>query len=421
MSADLDTPLTIVTCDAHIGPRLIEDLRPYCPAGDLDAFDEFAVSVQAHREDVYRRMPTRSNAQFSRNRKTAGHYDPAARRRDMDYDGVAAEIIFHGSQNEEPIPFGTFVVFLPPTSDDLGQVALGRHIYNQWLADFCRTAPHRHIGLAQLPMWDVDAAIAELEWAAAAGLRGVNFPAPGKGLAPYNHPQWEPFWAACADLAMPLTTHSGSGNPEEWIGREANALMSIESGGWFSRRAMHQMIFGGVFERHPKLKLVLTEQPGDWFASTMRELDSAYLAHSAAFADQVPRMPSEYAREHVAIGASFLANFEAHDAIEHGYAHQVMWGSDYPHMEGTFQRPDIDGDPSVGKVAMRGAFHDVAPEHVAAMAGLNACRVYGLDTAALGREAVRISAPTQRDLSQPVDEIPPIASKFAFRKLGAWA
>ena len=93
---------------------------------------------------------------------------------------------------------------------------------------------------------------------------------------------------------MTLTCHSGAGDPAAWTGPEATALLSIESGGWFSRRALHQMIFGGVFERHPDLQLVLTEQPGDWWPYTLRELDSAWMAHSHAFRDQVPRLPSEY-------------------------------------------------------------------------------------------------------------------------------
>ena len=116
--------------------------------------------------------------------------------------------------------------------------------------------------------------------------------------------------------------------------------MSIESGGWFSRRAMHQMIFGGVFERHPGLRLVLTEQPGDWWAYTLREMDSAYLAQLDSVREHVPRLPSEYCATNVSIGASFLARFEARAAVTRGYAGNVLWGSDYPHMEGTFQCPE---------------------------------------------------------------------------------
>jgi len=242
-----ETPVVVVSCDTHIGPRLDEDLRPYCPAGQLAAFDEFASEMADRRRALHAHMKGRQTEQFTRNQRTAGHYDIHARLRDLDHDGVAAEIIFHGSQNEEPIPFGNFVAFLGPASDDLELVALGRHIFNQWLADFVSVEPERHVGLVHLPIWDVDASVRELEWAREAGLRGVNFPAPRPEFAPYNDRVWEPFWSACEALEMPLTTHSGAGDPQAWTGPEAAILMSIESGGWFSRRAMHQMIFGGVF------------------------------------------------------------------------------------------------------------------------------------------------------------------------------
>lgn len=415
-----DDPVVIVSSDTHIGPRLREDLRPYCEASLLDAFDEFAADIEAHRAAVYAKVPGRAETSQGRNRTTAGHHDPEARRRDLDHDGVAAEIIFHGSQNEEPLPWGTFVVFLPP-SGDLANVAAGRRIYNRWLADFCATDPVRHVGLMQLPMWDLDASLAELHRMADAGLRGVNFPAPSAALTPYNDRAWEPFFAACAERGLPLTTHAGAGDPAQWTGRETFALMTVESGGWFSRRAMHQLIFGGVFERHPGLQLVLTEQPGDWWSYTLRELDSVWRAHRASLGDQVPRPPSEYAHEHVTLGASFLANYEAHDAVEHHYAANVLWGSDYPHAEGTWQNPASPDDESIGKLSMRATFAGVAPEHLRAMAGLNACRVYGLDAAALAGVAARIGAPTVDELTRPLDAVPAGGSPFAFRTFGPWA
>ncbi|CAB4777200.1 MAG: amidohydrolase family protein [Actinobacteria bacterium] len=416
-----DEPVVIVSSDTHIGPRLREDLRPYCEASLLGAFDEFAGGIEAHRAAVYAKVPGRAATSQTPNRRTAGHYDPQARLRDLDHDGVAAEVIFHGSQNEEPIPWGTFVVFLGPTSDDPELIAAGRRIYNRWLADFCSVEPARHAGLAQLPMWDAEASIRELEWAADAGLRGVNFPAPSATLTPFNDPSWDPFFAACAERSMPLTTHAGAGDPAQWSGRETFALMTVESGGWFSRRALHQLVFGGVFERHPTLRLVLTEQPGDWWSYTLRELDSVWRAHRQTLGDQVPRPPSEYCATQVSLGASFLANFEAIDAIEHDYADNVLWGSDYPHAEGTWQLPESGDAESIGLMSMRAAFAGIGEAEVRKMAGENAMRVYGLDPVALASVAERIGAPTVAELTRPLEAIPAGGSPFAFRTFGPWS
>src|SRR5206468_297511 len=89
------------------------------------------------------------------NQKTAGHYDVTTRLADMDGDGVAAEVIFHSSQNWEPIPF-VRAAAIPgnyETDIDLELAGVGQHIYNEWLADIVSVQPERHVGLAYLPMW----------------------------------------------------------------------------------------------------------------------------------------------------------------------------------------------------------------------------------------------------------------------------
>jgi predicted TIM-barrel fold metal-dependent hydrolase len=420
---DATAPAVIVSSDCHIGPRLVEDLRPYCPAALLDDFDAYVAS-DSRSKGRYAEPPAEGAGDAMwRNLTLPGHHDPEARRADLDADGIAAEVVFHGSQNGEPIPFQSSMLGAPERPD---LAAAGLHIYNRWLADVSAQAPGRHVGLAHLPMWDVDAAVAELEWAAGAGLGGVNFPALRPGIRRYNDPVWEPFWAAAASLRMPLTTHSGAGDPEVFAGAETVALLSIESGGWFSRRAVHLLVFAGVFERHPGLQLVMTEQPGEWWPAAVLELDSVHRAHTRGnreLAAQVPRPPSEYLHEHVWIGGSFLSRAEAEGAIRDGYADRVMWGADYPHMEGTFQRP-IPGVPGGEEPhtpqSLRFTFAGLPLEHVAAMVGGNAVRCYGLDGGALAAVARRIGAPSLTDLVQPIDAPPRGASPFAFRTSGPW-
>src|ERR1700722_3916605 len=106
---DLRQPLPIVSADSHIGPRLVEDLRTYCPKELLDDFDAYAKETY----ETLARAPeggffgSRQSpafvAQLKENLKTAGHYDMATRLQDMNRDGVTAEVIFHGSQNDQPV------------------------------------------------------------------------------------------------------------------------------------------------------------------------------------------------------------------------------------------------------------------------------------------------------------------------------
>jgi predicted TIM-barrel fold metal-dependent hydrolase len=352
-----------------------------------------------------------------------GHYDSASRDRDLEFDGIVAEVIFHGSQNDEPVPFQTSMLGAP---DDPALAAAGIHIYNRWLADFCAQSPHRRAGLAHLPLWDLKTAISELEYAAGAGLRGINFPAPRPWLTPYNDRSWEPFWEAVAETGLPLATHSGAGDPDVMAGPELTALMSIESGGWFSRRAAHLMIFAGVFERHPGLRLVLTEQPGSWWNYLCNELDSVHIASAAnpPLMKQVPQRPSAYLRKNVLIGASFLSREEVRSAADSGYTDRLLWGADYPHMEGTFQYPGIEdytGQPSYTRMSLRFALEGTDEPTARAIVGETAACVYGFDLAELSKCAAEIGAPTYAEISEPLDVAPAGASSFAFRTVGPWA
>jgi predicted TIM-barrel fold metal-dependent hydrolase len=415
-------PSVIVSSDTHIGPLLKGQLREHCPPAYLEQFDEYAsqvVSLRAMLEQMDVDL-----GQLGRNLQSDGHHDPHARLRDLDRDGVAAEVIFHGSQNGEPIPFTSQGAFLgDEKGSDLELLAVGYHIYNRWLADFCSVEPERHVGLAQLPMWDIDAAIRELTWAGDAGLRGVNFPAPKPYLLTYNRPEWEPFWAACEDLGMTLCNHGGAGSPQGLDGPGGYEIMISELSALSRVSPMNQLIYGGVFERHPRLRLVLTELPGAWWTATINELDSIHLLQdkTGLTANRIPRLPSEYARENVFVGASFQAHYESVAAVEQGYTSNVLWGSDYPHVEGTWQLPQDGEEIPMTHLALRTAFAGLPTDDVRAMVGLNAVDALGLDGPALTAVAERIGAPSADALVEPVAGTPEGGGHLAFRTFGPWA
>jgi predicted TIM-barrel fold metal-dependent hydrolase len=424
MTTPADVPAIIVSCDTHVGPSLRQQLRPYCPPEHLDAFDAFVAEQEAVRDRAFAGSDDVDQAEVLQahpNLFRPGHHDVHERLRDLDRDGVAAEVIFHFSQNGELFPFmpdftGGLSSVRP---EDFELAAIGFRIYNRWLADFVSVEPERHVGLAYVPTWDLDAAVAEVEWARDAGLRGVNFPPPGRpGHLPYNHPAWEPFWSACAALEMPLTTHASGAHPIDYdSGPGGPEIMIYESGGWLGRRSVWWLIHGRVFERHPGLKLVVTEQYEGWFTGTLRELDAVYARFGRTLSGTpLPRLPSEYGREHVFVGASFMSSAMAHEACREGYATNVIWGSDYPHIEGTFQHLDDPQAEPITRLALRNTFAGVPHEEALLMAGLNGVRVYGLDAGALAAVAKRIDAPAAADLVSPPGELPTVSARSnAFR------
>ena len=414
---DRDSPAVIVSCDAHVGPRLREDLRPYCPADHLERFDDFVAAdekeqaAQASAAGEPARRPDGPNGHPDM--RTAGHYDVGARLRDMDQDGVAAELMWHFSQNGEPLPWaGHGLGTVMPSQFELA--AAGYRIYNRWLADYCSADPERLLGLAYLPMWDIPAAVEELRWAREAGLRVVNFPPPGRpGVTEYNNLAWEPFWSACEDLGMALATHS-SGGPlfNYFTGPGAQKLLVYEGGGWLARRAVWWLIYGEVFQRHPGLRLVITEQYEGWWLPTLLDMDSVYMTFGGE--RSLDRLPSEYARSNVFLGASFMSTTLAEEASREGYVDNVLWGRDYPHVEGIWRPaagPDVE---PVTKVALRHVFSRVPTEDAVKMAGQNGVQVYGLDGDYLAQVAARIGALTPRQLATPPGALPDVDRSNAF-------
>jgi predicted TIM-barrel fold metal-dependent hydrolase len=415
--------VVVVSADSHVGPRAKEDLRSYCPKEFLDDYDTWLEAWESRGRSEYDK---RHDGNPDRVRRTAmnnvpGHYDMHEHLSDMNRDGVAADVIFHGSQNGEPQPFldavGTrfFRTGGGPEMEmarlDLQRVRVGLRMYNQWLADACSIEPERHVGLCHLPSWSLEDSVAEVRWAHAAGLRAVNFPAPRVGIRNFDDPEWEPFWNACEELGMTLSTHSGAGDPAQWEGPLNAVLPQLESSGYVITKGLHRLIFGGVFERHPRLKLVYTEasaQPSYWWNSTCAEFDAVWQKRKWQCGAMCPKPPSEYMREHVFLGASFLHRepLEPLRAIRGGYVNQVMWGSDYPHAEGTMLETG-DG-ASTTRLSLSYIFAGTPEKQMRQMIGLNAAEVYGLDTAALAKVAARINAPTvdQIGLAPSPDAIP---------------
>jgi predicted TIM-barrel fold metal-dependent hydrolase len=291
------------------------------------------------------------------------------------------------------------------------------------------------VGLAQIPVWDIDASINEIQWARDAGLRGINFPAPQTWIPEYSKPVWEPFWSAAEDLGMPLVTHFGSGSDADYTGTVGMAIQTYESTALFGRRLVPWMIFSGVFERHPALKLVITEIPGIWWPDVTSELDSVFRAMTdshgrgaggvrpvavrddpAALTSTCPRFPSEYFSSNVFVGASFLNQREAKAAYDGGYFENYLWGSDYPHPEGTFYYPEAWDETPMTRLAQRFAFSGIPEKATKRMLGENAIDVYGLDAEALSVIAQRINAPSATDVSEPLRDLPMDSKSFAFRQ-----
>ena len=417
MKSKAEQRVLLVSGDSHAGPTL-EALRSYCPGAYLGAFDEFSASAQV--EEM--RSGVRGSGSLYLN--TSGHDDPGARLADMDRDGIAAEVIFHNSFNGEPMPF---LDLGWPEFDNPELAGVGFQIYNRWLADFCAAAPERLIGLAHIPLWDIDAAIKELQWAADHGLRAINFPSARPQWIQYNNPHWDPFWAAVEETGLVLATHAGAATDPAVQEVAGTPLLLIEAGGAYNRRAVARMILGGVFERFPGLRLAMTEQPGVWIPAALVELDTAALASLPLANSELSKAPSEYFKSNVFVGASFIAPFEVEAAVDDWWWTNIFWGRDYPHPEGTWRYSADPEETPMTHLSLRHAMAGIPEDKVRAIVGENAARVYGLDVVSLRSIADEIG-PTIEEITAPLDDVPALDGPerkgygyFAFRTVGPYA
>lgn len=395
---------TVISADGHVSPLMEQHLRPYCPPQYLELFDEetaryhsaevpMAGNPKLKRDDVNPPEVARFHVKSGQH---PGLWDSAVRRRVLDEEGVCAEVIFHGAANQEQLPFvveGPFAIRNETTPE---LEAVGCRIYNRWLADFVLEAPERYAGVAQLPFNDIQASIEEVKWAKEAGLKAVNLPSPRSRFPAYTELEYEEFWATCADYEMILATHAGGGDYGQYSGPAAYPLMMFETP-WVGRRGIPQLIFSGVFERYPRLTFVLTELYGGWVPEFLRDMDDVYYARpQTGIRASLPEPPSHYWNSNCFAGVSFMSHHEAQLYGEAPGTEVFMWGSDYPHAEGTYP---------FTRQALQKTFAGIAPEAVRKMLSENVARAFGFDLAKLDEVARKIG-PTVDDLSQEPQRVP---------------
>ncbi len=371
--------LLMISADCHAGARPAT-YREYLPAKLRSAADDWWKELEA---EMAKRMGTffdqDSQEDYDKSKSvlaggTEGEWDPATRLRELEADGIAGEVIF-----PQMAPFGGGLLQYRTPVDPERNLE-GNRAYNRWLADLCNANPGRHAGVALITVEDIDVAVAEVRDAKESGLwGGVLIPA-GTGDNPYYHdPRYEPLWSVCEDIEMPIHTHSGW-SPDYGDGPAATAMF-ISEVPWYAHRPFTCLVWAGVFERHPDLKLVMTEQGCSWILETLRvferQYDTPFFKH---FHEKLSLRPTEYFQRQCYLGASFLAPDECQDRHRIG-VDKLMWGSDYPHLEGTW--PNTMG-------ALRETFAELPEPETRAMLGENAARVFGFDSQALGEVAERI-------------------------------
>jgi predicted TIM-barrel fold metal-dependent hydrolase len=256
-----------------------------------------------------------------------GGWDPKARLEDMVTDGVSAEVLYPS------LGLGLYWI-----KDPAFQEACFR-AYNDWLIEYCSAMPDRLVGLAMISMWNIDNAVAELRRCKDAGLCGAMIWERPPESHSFQNTDNDPFWAAAAEMDMPVALHilTDHGitqwrvetNPTGPARYKATVMMQFEI-----ELALFDIIFSGVLERHPNLKVISVENEYNWLASLLVRMDKGYERFRRDMPLSLTMRPSDYV--HRQIKVTFFNDAIGPMTAPYVGTDLLMWSSDYPHQNSTW-------------------------------------------------------------------------------------
>jgi predicted TIM-barrel fold metal-dependent hydrolase len=374
----------VISCDGHATGRP-EDYVPYVEPAYRDRYAEYVRELKSRQAaEAEKRSLFSDEGSFGLEEKVGddrdGEWNSSLRTEVLEREGVVAEVLFPNGG----VPFGGFG---ESAAHELRGV--GNRAYDRWLIDFANETPGRRAALAMLTVHDLDATVEEICWAAKAGMKGVIIPTvPGDGLPPYLDTCYDKMWAECQEQELPVHIHGGGGTPDYGDYGVVSMLMYATEATYFSQRNLWVLIWSGVLERFPRMKVVFTEVRSDWVPNTLQLLDGIHRAPFFKHIDETAKLkPSEYWERQCSITASFMNSTEAALRNEIGLD-RMMWGVDFPHVEGTWPRT---------RKSLARCFKGIPIEDVKQILSGTPARVYGFDIKALQPIADRV-CPTADEL-----------------------
>jgi predicted TIM-barrel fold metal-dependent hydrolase len=392
MSAvDTSEHYTIISADCHAGGSHAM-YREHLESKYLDDFDAW--------RNKYKN-PFRDLQDGGRIR----NWDDDRRIGDLEEDGIVGEVVF---PNTVPPFFPSFVLFArPPKPDEYEHRLAGIRAHNRWMVEFCGRHPERRAGIGQIFLNDIDDAIDDVHWIKEHGLRGgvlIQAVAPDIDyVKPLYDPAYDRLWKVCEDLGVPVNSHGGTGLPD--YGKyPVSALLFITEVSFYSQRPFVQLLLSGVFERFPKLKFVMTEMGCSWlppmlrrFDATLEQIRKTGRTGEMRYSEEhvLPMSATEYFRRNCWVGVSQPGQEDAAARYDIGLD-RFMWGSDYPHDEGTFP---------FTREHLRQLFHDTDETEMRAILAGNVAKLYDFDLDALAPFAAK-AGPTVAEIHEPLTKLP---------------
>ena len=352
-----EQPRRLISVDSHVLVRP-DDVRKRLPASVATAYDE------ALKEAGVQAAKLRGGVQMTlgddfdlEGARSPGYYEPNARLKEMDRDGVDVEVLY-----SELSSFRHFHL----VKDDWRTVA---RAFNDHLADFAAVNPDRLVVSYQLPIVEIEHAVAEVHRLADLGAKSVqlpNYPAE-LGFPDYHDRVYDPLWSALEETGIPISQHLGpretlweifrrDPTPQKGIFTSQNPMALAENLAWW--------LLTGVLERHPALKIVLVEPGLGWVRYYLDVLDGMVGMYRFP---EIKEKPSFYFKRQI-----FLTFMDEVRGVQQRHdlgVDKIMWSTDFPHPATTWPH-------SQDFVAKN--FADVPEDETELMVCGNAAALYGL-------------------------------------------
>lgn len=344
--------------------------RDHLPADLAERLPRSEKDEEAGIETVYvdgqqfdRKLPSVARAEFLGTfPRPPGNSDARLRIEDNDGEGVWAEIVYPS------MGLWNGMIRDPRLAREAARVA------NDWSISEIQTVSPRLLPTAEISLLSMDDAAAEIRRVAALGMRGVFLPTrPPASVDLYNRDSWEPVWQAAEETGTVICFHIGTDSVDPEVQDSqvvyrgpGGAVLNYVETSFGGMRAAAQMVTSGALDRHPDLRVLVSEGGASWVPFLGDRMNEAYRQHGAAVRPKLSALPKEILYRQVY--TSFQHDPSAITALTADGYRNVMWGSDYPHLEGTYGHTQqtlhelFDDQPAeVVERITRGAFAELFP------------------------------------------------------------
>jgi predicted TIM-barrel fold metal-dependent hydrolase len=354
------TTFPMISADSHVNePRMLwwdglpESMRDAAPAR-IRPTEDGSWELKKHEDTTLTQRQKDRIEEMSRVQTN----DLSHRFQVMHDDGLAGECVFP-----------TIGLYLWDLEDpELGSACC--EIYNDWIFDIIESKSDRHRCAGLIPTWTIEQAVAEVRRVKNLGLGCVMLPVRGVPHE-YNHRYWEPLWDAIEESRLPIVLHQGTGHDMLFYRGPGAAVANLLATQSMAPRSTGLLATSGVLENHPGLDFVFVETNAGWISWAMDTLDYYYDSFQELPGWVKPILkekPSFYIKRQ--IHGTFQWDPTAIGSIGRTGSSPLMWGSDYPHAEGTYPH---------SKKIVQELCGELSEEQARAIVGGTAIDLFGFD------------------------------------------